>query len=769
MSRLTTYDRRATGTRLRAGGRRSCKQEQRPGVATRPDPRFLRYLAEHRALPVDLAAALLRCSKQDVKRMIRAGSELGWIRSFEYPGEPGPWAGLTRRGWVRAGRPPRENWRPSPVSLPHRREVIKARLMLRDEKPGWAWLSETDVAGQNSAGAFNPDGVLKRGNLRWAIEVERSKKLVGTLRTKLEALCSEYARVIYFAPPSIRATLKRLQEAGELENLEVRPLPGEPVSTPRKKFVRWHYEPSVAAREMLVRINEEGVVARAQLARFLGWDEPKVEETLRELDESHCLRRRGEKDKDRGWIWCSRRGVNRSGSDLAPPPPPNGGGLVKRFVLMEVRLDLLAQFPGSKWVTRRRLSSGCKGNLAAAPDAVLVRGGKRYAVVVFDTRRSRPAVVQRLNRWKSEYAGVICYRSRHVSNWVTGLVCAYELDWLDVRDLPVPPEGSPYRSLEEESPTANREGGVRVVRQLMEPATGFVPDEVDRAVLLLASSEASVSQLQLPRAVGCTRLKAEESVERLKDHAFVVVEDGWIRSTTRGTDASGLGFRVARPRRNSRYLEEVFHVMEIRLSLDQPASLERWKTRRQLTMEAGVDPGSVTGFPHGVALIDGQWHAIGLFLTENRRREMAERLLRWRADFPRVRCYCMKGDVESFEAFVARWEVPAVEVMPIPESPEPVAREMQVAALNAILASRKNHAVEEAPKLAARHALCSAVRSGKVEKPDTCEVCKRRVGKSNVEALYLDYSRPLDVKWMCRRCHRTTERVGREAKARRDE
>lgn len=769
MSLAKTHDKRTSGARLRGGGRRPCTKDRSSDARTRPDPRFLRYLGEHRALPVDLAAALLRCSERQVLQMIEIGSELSWIRSFEYLGEPCPWASLEGGGWAQAGRPGRRSWRPSPMSLSHRREVIEARLILRDEKPGWAWLSESDVGGQNTSGAINPDGVLKRGDLRWAIEVERSKKPVGTLRAKLERLCRQYTKVIYFAAPSIRVTLAKLQEAGELENLELRPLPGEPSHSAPTKLVRRHYEPSEPAREMLTRINEEGVVARSQLPRFLDWDEGDVEEALQELNDNQCLRQGQEHNGDGGWIWCRRRGVNRSGSDLAPPPPPDSGGLMRRFVLMEIRLQLLAEFPGSTWVTRRRLRHGYKGNRSGLPDGVLVRGGYRYAVVLLETRRDRRSAAHMFTRLKGEYADVLCYRTRNLSNWITGLVSAYEFDWLDVRDLPTPPDGSPYPILEDESPAASREGQLRVVRQVLEASPSFDPTEEDRTLLRLATSEPCVSRLQIPRALGRAGPDVEASVDRLKKHGFLVEEDGWLRSTKRGADASGLELGVARARREEPYLDEWFHVMEVRLSLDQPASLECWKTRRQLSVEAGAEPGAINGFPHGAALIGGEWHAIGLFLSENRRRGVAERLSRWREHFPRVRCYCMESDVEAFERFIVRWGLSEVEVLAIPMSPDPAARKRQAASLASLLAQRERRAAEGAPKVAARRTVCSAVRDGQLEKPDTCEACTKRVGESNVEALYTDYSRPLDVEWLCRKCHRAKERAIRQADASRED
>jgi hypothetical protein len=45
-----------------------------------------------------------------------------------------------------------------------------------------------------------------------------------------------------------------------------------------------------------------------------------------------------------------------------------------------------------------------------------------------------------------------------------------------------------------------------------------------------------------------------------------------------------------------------------------------------------------------------------------------------------------------------------------------------------------------------------AIRDGVLTRPDTCESCGVSGGK--IEAAHSDYSRPLDVRWLCRSCHR---------------
>jgi hypothetical protein len=69
---------------------------------------------------------------------------------------------------------------------------------------------------------------------------------------------------------------------------------------------------------------------------------------------------------------------------------------------------------------------------------------------------------------------------------------------------------------------------------------------------------------------------------------------------------------------------------------------------------------------------------------------------------------------------------------------------------NALEYQRKRRA-KFPEKDAARQKVGRAVRSGKLIRPDYCTVCGRQ-GK--VEAHHTDYSRPLDVQWLCFVCHR---------------
>lgn len=59
----------------------------------------------------------------------------------------------------------------------------------------------------------------------------------------------------------------------------------------------------------------------------------------------------------------------------------------------------------------------------------------------------------------------------------------------------------------------------------------------------------------------------------------------------------------------------------------------------------------------------------------------------------------------------------------------------------------------------AHHVVEWALDAGALVRPDGCEVCgvvprPMRNGRSAIQAHHDDYSRPLDVRWLCRPCHR---------------
>ena len=69
----------------------------------------------------------------------------------------------------------------------------------------------------------------------------------------------------------------------------------------------------------------------------------------------------------------------------------------------------------------------------------------------------------------------------------------------------------------------------------------------------------------------------------------------------------------------------------------------------------------------------------------------------------------------------------------------------------AVEARKRDRMAAEPDKTRARRLLRTAVLNGSIREPERCEACE---GIGRVEAHHADYSKPLEVAWLCVRCHR---------------
>lgn len=68
---------------------------------------------------------------------------------------------------------------------------------------------------------------------------------------------------------------------------------------------------------------------------------------------------------------------------------------------------------------------------------------------------------------------------------------------------------------------------------------------------------------------------------------------------------------------------------------------------------------------------------------------------------------------------------------------------------------------EHQQKQKAWEKLNDAIRYGKIERPKFCSKCK---GEEKIEAHHFDYSKPLDVIWLCSSCHHKLHEEERKSK-----
>lgn len=88
--------------------------------------------------------------------------------------------------------------------------------------------------------------------------------------------------------------------------------------------------------------------------------------------------------------------------------------------------------------------------------------------------------------------------------------------------------------------------------------------------------------------------------------------------------------------------------------------------------------------------------------------------------------------------------------------------------MHAILHRRAEYASPLAPihQKRAHAAVVQAVRDGLLVAPDECEECSARPrrkanGKRAIEAHHDDYTKPLEVRWLCKPCHSVADRANR--------
>lgn len=73
-------------------------------------------------------------------------------------------------------------------------------------------------------------------------------------------------------------------------------------------------------------------------------------------------------------------------------------------------------------------------------------------------------------------------------------------------------------------------------------------------------------------------------------------------------------------------------------------------------------------------------------------------------------------------------------------------------------AARRKSRTKDPIKNRARNRVYRAIKAGTLVRPDACEECGR---SCRPEAAHKDYSRPLDVMWLCRKCHAVRDLGGK--------
>lgn len=87
----------------------------------------------------------------------------------------------------------------------------------------------------------------------------------------------------------------------------------------------------------------------------------------------------------------------------------------------------------------------------------------------------------------------------------------------------------------------------------------------------------------------------------------------------------------------------------------------------------------------------------------------------------------------------------------------------------AVFATRLKTCEKNPSKLRARKVVEAALACGELVRPDVCWGCGCSSDEHRIEAHHHDYSRPMDVIWLCTPCHRRMDMQRRIEEKRREE
>jgi hypothetical protein len=287
------------------------------------------------------------------------------------------------------------------------------------------------------------------------------------------------------------------------------------------------------------------------------------------------------------------------------------------------------------------------------------------------------------------------------------------------------------------------------------------------SLLWLINTEGMISEMQLPRVLGCSPEVTERLIAPLLEHGCLERKDGWIYCRGYGPKLSGTDMAApAIP--NERYREQRFQLMEVRLSHGEPVSSQNWKTNRQLAQEksAAGEPSPTNRWPNAAVQIDGKWCAIALVFGEFRRGKLLKQLTRWAQEHGELKCYCPAEDVAPFRRLLEGRNLSSATVEAFPKAPDGSARERQEAFEARLIEEREERKSRDSHKFRAQKAVADAVRTGRLKKPEHCEVCGEKIPKGKLQGHHEDYSKPLEVRWVCTKCHPAEDKARRECEAR---
>lgn len=187
------------------------------------DLELLAWIGEQYAVSLPQLAVLMGRSFHAARWLRSRWERGGWVEGRALLVDWPVFVWLTPAGSGLAGGEFR-TWKARPARLAHICAVNDVRLHIAARAPEAVWVCERRLAREQPRGAHLPDGVVRRGSERHAVEVELHPKARRRTRAIVAELLGRYDAAVYFCAPGARRQLDELaSEFGA--RLAVRPLP----------------------------------------------------------------------------------------------------------------------------------------------------------------------------------------------------------------------------------------------------------------------------------------------------------------------------------------------------------------------------------------------------------------------------------------------------------------------------------------------------------------------------------------------------------------
>jgi hypothetical protein len=192
------------------------------------DGRLLRIVGEQYAITVQQLAGLLGRTHRNGRWLRDRWLRAGWIESHPFGWHGPSFLWLTGKG-IRVCDSPYRRWRPNTAMPAHIEAVTDVRLLLAHELRLGRWTCERALAQASPSRSVQrphlPDGLLDLPDGPVAVEVELTSKSRARSSAIVEELAASYARVWYFAAPSLLPAVRALAVEVPWGNVDVFPYP----------------------------------------------------------------------------------------------------------------------------------------------------------------------------------------------------------------------------------------------------------------------------------------------------------------------------------------------------------------------------------------------------------------------------------------------------------------------------------------------------------------------------------------------------------------